>query len=62
MTYYVWILIAYWGSCGGGSCATSSTLLIDNISTKEECQRLYSIVYPMRYEFTGKCVQVEKVR
>lgn len=60
MTYTVWILLAYLGSCWGANCAHGGPVVIDNIATKEECQRLHPIVTGLTYDSKAICIEVIK--
>ncbi len=57
--FFVWILLVRFDP--GSTNATS--IVIDNITTAEECERVRKVVVDMRtYTVSTRCIQVQKVK
>lgn len=57
VTVYVWILLASYVNGHGGN-----PIVIDNIATKAECQRVAQVLKGTTYGTELQCVQVMKAR
>lgn len=58
-TVYVWVLVVYVATSGYNT-SSGGPMLIDNISTKEECERVQKILDSRdRVQYTH-CIEVQK--
>lgn len=59
-TVYVWMLVLY---MSGSNISSGGPMVVDNISTKEECLRVQKLMREapgVRYQYS-RCIEVQKM-
>lgn len=57
-TYLAWVLLVQ--LCTGLNCATTFT--VDNIASREECERVRPLFAGNSFSTTARCIEVRKVK